>query len=466
MNKTKAQQIIEEFNRRKALNNFSILDSCFEEQKKFIQDPSKRKAALCSRRAAKSFSAAIMLMDACINNPNVANCYIGLTKETAKNVLLPHIKKLRSKFKIKCRIYKSPTSVVFDNGASILFFGIDDSESEREKLLGQAFKVAVIDECASITIDLKATIQEYISPTLLDHEGQLVLIGTPGNLRNYFCDVTTGLVPGWSNHYWTADRNPYVAKQYLEEIKELKEMYPNIEEDSGYQQHYLGKWTIDQEKKLYKYTNHNLIQELPPGNYNYILSLDLGWNDDNAFVIGAYKEYDNTLYIVHVHKQPKMIVDAINQKITELEKLYPFNRIVIDSANKQFVQELTYRTGRVFSPAAKTEKLNYIHLMNSDFVCNKIKIVEPNCKKLIEEYNVLTILDDTTSNYQVAIGNQMDHASDSALYCWRESYNYTNKPEEPKIIPNSEQAVDRFWEQEAEKLNKRKHMNYLESDWE
>lgn len=466
MNKLKAIKILQEIEKRNSNKKVDLLEGSFEEQKNFILDKSKRKAALCSRRAAKSYSAALMLIYACLENPNVANCYIGLTKETAKNVLIPHIKKIKKIFNLKCRIYKTPTSVVFPNGSSILFFGINDNEEEREKILGQAFKVAVIDECASMTIDLAATIKEYISPTLLDHDGQLVLIGTPGNLRNYFCDVTTNNVPGWSLHYWTADKNPYVAKQYLKEIEELKQLYPNILEDPGFQQHYRGKWTLDTDKKLYKASTANYIKELPPGDYQYLLSLDIGWNDDNAFTVGAFKEFDNTLYIVHCYKQPKMIVDTINNKIKELEKLYPFTRIVIDSANKQFVQELTYRTGRHFTPAAKTDKLNYIHLMNSDFICLKIKIVEPLCKDLIKEYDSLTILDDKTNNYQTAIGNQIDHGSDSSLYLWRESYNYNNKPEEPKVNPYSEQAVDKFWERETEKLQNRKEKDFMENDWE
>jgi phage terminase large subunit len=219
MDKNKALKILKEGRRRQ--EEQSILKDCFPEQLRFITDKSKKKAALCSRRASKSYSAAIMLIQACLENPNIANAYLGLTKETAKNVLIPHIKKLKRKYKLNCTIYKSPTSVTFPNGSSILFFGLNDSAEEKDKILGQAFKVVVIDECASMTIDLRATIQEFISPTLLDHEGQLVLIGTPQNLRNYFYDITTNKIPGWSVHRWTADKNPFVAKQYNNEIDEL-----------------------------------------------------------------------------------------------------------------------------------------------------------------------------------------------------------------------------------------------------
>ena len=466
MNKTKALKILKELEKRNSNKKVDLLEGSFEEQKNFILDKSKRKAALCSRRAAKSYSAALMLIYACLENPNVANCYIGLTKETAKNVLIPHIKKIKKIFNLKCRIYKTPTSVVFPNGSSILFFGINDSEEERDKILGQAFKVAVIDECASMTIDLAATIKEYISPTLLDHDGQLVLIGTPGNLRNYFCDVTTNNVPGWSLHYWTADKNPYVAKQYLKEIEELKQLYPNILEDPGFQQHYRGKWTLDTDKKLYKASTANYIESFDKQDYTYILSMDLGWEDQNSFVIGAYHPNDPYLYIVDTFAESKMLLDVTINKINELEKIYPISQYIIDSANKQYVEELRYRTRKPFQAATKPEKLKYIHMMNSDFAMNKIKILEPKCKSLIKEYDSLTKLDDKSENYQVVIGSQPDHCADAALYLWRASFHYMSQPAPVKPPIHSEQKVDEFWDREANRLQNKQEQNFYEKDWD
>lgn len=465
MNKTKALKILEELQKRQPIDLLNGPLS-FKEQTDFINDPAKLKFALTCRRAGKSYAAALMLMHTCHHNDTVSTAYIGLTRDSAKNVIIPHLKEIKKNSKIPCTFKKSPAEVQFPNGSNIKFFGINDTEDEREKLLGQHFKLAVIDESASYTIDLKATITDFIQPTLWDDEGQLVLIGTPGNLRNYFCEISEGRIPGWSGHFWLADKNPKVSKQYLNEIIEQKKLYPRIDEDPGFQQHYLGKWTIDPEMKLYKASINNYIDSFNQSDYNYILAMDLGWTDANSFIIGAYHENDKYLYIVESFSKSQMLLDETISKINELESKYNISQFIIDSANKQYVEELRYRTRKPFQAATKPEKLKYIHMMNSDFICDKIKIVKPNCNSLLKEYDALTKLNDTSENYQTVIGNQDDHNADAALYLWRASFHYMAQPKTPKVPINSEQKVDEFWEKEEQKLNNKIDQTFFEKDWQ
>ncbi len=226
-----------------------------------------------------------------------------------------------------------------------------------------------------------------------------------------------------------------------------------------------NKWTIDQEKKLYKYTANNLIQEFTGNNYQYILSMDLGWEDQNSFIIGAYHPNDICLYIIESFSESKMLLDVTINKINELEKKYKISHYLIDSANKQYVEELRYRTRKPFQAAAKTEKIKYIHMMNSDLTLRKIKIVEPNCQSLLQEWDILTKLKENTENYQVMIGNQPDHNADAALYLWRQSFHYLSQPEQEEI-KTPEQLQDDWWDRQAQKLNRRKDNNFLENDWE
>jgi len=361
------------------------------------------------------------MMDVCLKSSNVTCAYIGLTRDSAKNVILPHLKEIKKNFGVKCRFYKSPASVQFPNGSTILFFGINDTEEEREKLLGQHFKLAAIDEGASYTIDLKTTIKDFIEPTLWDDDGQLIIIGTPGNLRNYFCDITEGRVPGWSNHFWLTDKNPKTRDKYLQEITEKRRLYPNIDQDPGFQQHYLAKWTIDTDRILYKYQSYNLINDFKPKypieSYTYVLGMDLGWTDQNAFVVGAYHPHDGYMYLLNSYSEANMLMDMTINKIHELKRTYPISVYVIDSANKAYVEEMRYRTRIPFQAATKPEKMKYIHMMNSDLILNKIQIVEPNCQSLLQEYQSLTKLEES-NKYETAVGNQIDHNSDAALYIY------------------------------------------------
>lgn len=460
MNKKQAEKILQELHKR--TQGIDLLATSFPEQTDFIKDESKLKFALTCRRAGKSYAAALMLYDKCINGSDITCAYIGLTRDSAKNVIIPHLKEIKKNFNIKCRFMKSPASVQFPNGSSILFFGINDTEEEREKLLGQHFKLAIIDEGASYNIDLKAAIKDFIQPTLWDDDGQLVIIGTPGNLRNYFCDITEGRIPGWSRHFWLADKNPRVREQYLKEIEEQKALYPNIEEDSGFQQHYLGKWTIDETKKAYKCRTANYIESLPNNNYHYILGMDLGWEDENSFVVGAYADNDPTLYFIYSYSKNHMLMDDVIDKIKEIESKYTIENYIIDAANKQYVEELRYRTKRPFKPATKQEKINYVHLMNSDFAKLKLKVIPTSCQSLLKEYDYLTIDDSNPLKPKILGG---DHNADAALYLWRASYHYNSqKPIEEHKSP--EDIQDEWWDKEADKLNKQKEMNFIERDWQ
>ena len=459
MDKSKALKIIKEMEKRQQLTTVNLLADSFPEQTAFINDNSKMKSALTTRRAGKSYAAGLMLFQFCLQNPNAACAYIGLTRETAKNVMVePVLKKINRNFKTNARFYRSPASIKFPNGSYILFIGINDTEEEREKLLGQHFKLAVIDEGASYTIDLKTTIRDFILPTLTDDDGQLVMIGTPGNLRNYFCDITEGRIPGWSNHFWTANENHHVSKNWNKDIEKLKIDYPNIEDDPGFQQHYRGKWTLDTSKQAYKCTKSNYIESLPNATYKYILGMDLGWEDENSFVIGAYSDNDPTLYLVETYSKNHMLMDDMIEKLHQLESRYNISHYIIDAANKQYVEELRYRTKRPFTPANKQEKMKYVSMMNSDFILKKIKIIPAKCESLLKEYEYLMIDDSNPVKPKILGG---DHNADAALYLWRASYHYNSQAPKPDNRTPTDKIND-WWGEQEQQMEKEKNLPFWE----
>src|SRR5271165_6835805 len=65
----------------------AVQNSAFPEQRKFIDDPSKLKALHCTRRAAKSYTAALYMVETCLRYPN-SNClFIGLTRQSALDII-------------------------------------------------------------------------------------------------------------------------------------------------------------------------------------------------------------------------------------------------------------------------------------------------------------------------------------------------------------------------------------------
>lgn len=64
------------------------------------------------------------------------------------------------------------------NGGFLAIYSADNPDS----ILGEAFKLVIVDEAARVDVDV---IEAVIMPTLADHDGDLVLISTPNGI-NYF----------------------------------------------------------------------------------------------------------------------------------------------------------------------------------------------------------------------------------------------------------------------------------------
>src|ERR1700691_3421691 len=64
-----------------------VREAGFLEQRNFIDDPSKLKALHCTRRAAKSYTAGLYMVETCLKYPG-SNClFIGLTRQSALDII-------------------------------------------------------------------------------------------------------------------------------------------------------------------------------------------------------------------------------------------------------------------------------------------------------------------------------------------------------------------------------------------
>ena len=113
-----------------------------------------------------------------------------------------------------------------------------ETTSEIEKLRGGAYHGVIVDECKSFNpIVLSELVEDVIRPALADHNGKLILIGTPGrDLRGIFYEATqqpsplnvagrptnsrygSGIEAEWSSHHWDARDNvamPNIWKDFL-----------------------------------------------------------------------------------------------------------------------------------------------------------------------------------------------------------------------------------------------------------
>lgn len=463
------QLVLRELAQRRQYTVPLFLDGSFDLQKQFINNTSKFKALFATRRFGKSYTGGLYLFKEAWENPGTSLLYIGLTRESAKKIMWKDVlKPINRRLKLGCKFNETLLTCTLPNGSIIYLMGVDSSEDEKDKLLGQKYKLAVLDECASFSIDLRELVYGILKPAMADLGGTIVMLGTPGNLtKSLFYDVTTGAEPGWFVVRADTKDNPYMATKWAQEIAELKANQPYIIDTPMFKQMYLGQWVIDEDALVYKFNpERNTYVTMPlyaQGDWQYILGVDLGYEDASAFVVVAFHENDKALYVVDSAKRSHMDITDVATKIKELKHKYTIHKVVIDNANKQAVEEIQKRHQLPLAPANKTGKADFIEIMNSELIQGHIKLNAQCCQPLAEEWQNLVWKEKGTKREENPSCD--NHLADACLYAWRFCYQYLSetapKPRPawgtPELhaleVTEMEDAAVEYFER-LEKLNK------------
>lgn len=429
-----------ELQRRQVKTAPRFLDGNHKIQDDFIMHEGKLKALIATRRFGKSYTCGIYLLKTAYENPGVSCVYIALTRESARKIMYKDVlKPLNRKHKLGIKFNETLLTATLPNGSIIYLMGVDSSEDEKDKLLGQKYKLAVIDECASFNIDLRELVYGTLKPAMADLGGTIAMVGTPGNLtKSLFYDITTGIEPGW--HLVKADTkdNPYMAEKWAAEIAELTTNQPYIIETPMFKQMYLGQWVIDEDALVYKFNSDRNMYEILPlratGDWQYVLGVDLGYEDASAFVVCAYHEHDKILYIIDCYSRSKLDITDVADKIKGFKSKYGIYKVVIDGANKQAVEEIQKRHQIPLITADKTGKSDFIEIMNSELIMGRIKAHLHGAKQLVDEWQNLVWKERKNSAAKREENPACDnHLADACLYAWRYTYQYFS--ERPKKAP-------------------------------
>lgn len=410
---------------------FNIENIAFPKQKEFILDPHRLKALFCTRRAAKSYTGGLYLVHEALST-EACNClYIGLTRLSAKGIIWKDVlKDINKKNDLEMSFNGSELTATTQNGSIIYVTGADADDTEMEKLLGKKYRLVIIDEAASFTIDLRRLIYGILKPATVDQGGSICLLGTSGNLTSgLFFDITTSQEVGWKLFKWSAFDNPHVAQKWQDELDDIAKNRPAFMQTPLFRQWYLNEWVIDADSLVYRFAygrNEYTAALQVQASWQYVLGVDLGYDPDpSAFVVVAFHEHDSTLYILECFKETEMDITAVAQRIKWYQTKYDIQRVVIDGANKQAVMEIQKRHGIALTPADKTGKIDFIQIMNAEMMDGKIKL-SSQTQDLKDEY--LRLIWDEKSLIKKEHPNCDNHLTDAALYAWRFCYQFLSAP--------------------------------------
>ena len=277
------------------------------------------------------------------------------------------------------------------------------------------------------------------------------MIGTPSAAcSGLFYRATTDPKMGYSRHHWTILENPFVphAKQWLEKRMKQKGW---AGDNPIYLREWRGQWIRSNDSLVYGFTDErNVTQTVPwdEHSWQFILGVDLGYEDATAFVVGAFCEDLPDFYIVEDYKRSKMLPSEIAQLIKKYRDEYQIKVMVADTGGlgRSIVEEFRRRHGLNLRAAEKRNKLSYIELMNSDLSAGRVKVLS-GCS-ILDEWRLLQ-WDEDRRKEDKRFDN---HISDAALYAWRESRHYAHTRNEDAITygsPEYWQQVEEQYEQNA-----------------
>lgn len=417
---------------------FDITEYLFKEQLEFVRDPAPNKVAVCSRRSGKTTSCAAHLIETATSNEEVVCLYITLSRNNAKKIIWRELKKINREFKLGGVENLSELSMTFPSTRSIVYLSGAKDTNEIEKFRGLALKLCYIDEGQSFREYIKELIDDVLAPALMDYAGTLCLIGTPGPIpTGYFhdCSEKKGT---WSKHAWNFFDNPFLtvkSKMTHQQMLDRELLRRGVDvSDPSIQREWFGKWVLDSDSLLLHYQEAlNHFSELPADKYNYIMGIDLGFNDADAIAVLAWSETSPYTYLIEEVVVNKQGLTELVGQIQALQKKYPISKMVIDEGGlgKKLAEEMRRQHGIPVQAADKARKMENIAFMNDALRTGRLKA--PAKSKFAQDTYLVEIDRDKSTPDKIKVSNKY-HSDiiDAVLYAFKESPAFSYLPPTPK----------------------------------
>lgn len=454
-----------------------IESELFEQQVDFVNDPSREKGALCTRRAGKTSMWARYARKVTLKHERVIVRIWGITRLRAKQMLWDELKLLDARHKIECNYNETELTARLPNGSEIRLLGAD-KDKEAQKKRGDKTILEIVLEAQLYGPFLKSLVEDIAMPCLFDLKGTMCLEGTPGPVcAGYWFDVSgnedfaskwlsrggkEGSGAGWSMHRWSLLDNPKMPQwegkaNWREiaraEVAALKLRRRWTEQSPTYLREYLGRWVNDLGALYYRFDpNRNTftLDEVKPWGpgWEHTLGWDLGFKDDMAIVVWAFHPSRAELYEAFSWKKPGALSAEVVGVIRDLETKgvdgTAFNvvRKFADTGGggKMYVEDITSRYGMQFQAAKKTEKYEHVRLFNDDLQGGFIRLQRDSV--YAQELATLPRDLDWPPPEKPEAAPREDprfpnHCSDAGLYGYRGSWHYLHEETPAKSAPGT-----------------------------
>lgn len=409
------------------------VDAAFPAQRPFVEDDSRYISAQCSRRAGKTNGLAIRFFKTMAKYPKSQCIYLGLTLDSARDIFWPVLQELNDRYALGCKFVDSTLTMKHPNGAQLKLYGAD-MKNFIKRLKGRKYPGVGIDEAQDFGIHLQSLVDDVLTPSIADYtDGWLAVTGTPGPVpQGYFFDITQNKKYGFSHHGWTLYDNPHMPNPQVF-VEGLKEKRGWLDSNPTLQREYLNRWVLDVESLWIRYNPDCHYTDLPNKKWNYILGVDIGYNDADAIAVIAWSEECKETYLVEEIIKPKQGITALFTMLEAAQKKYNAYKIVMDEGalGKKIAEDLVPRFQVPFVAADKSKKQTNVELLNDDLRLARFK-AKSDSRFAKDSYLIQIDWDHTTPNRIVVKKKPHSDIIDAVLYAFKDSYAFTHKEEDNK----------------------------------
>jgi hypothetical protein len=411
---------------------FDLGSILFGPQLAFVQDPAPFADAVCSRRAGKSVGIGAWLAEGPLIKPKAPSLYLTQTRGAAKRIIWSTLLDLNRRYRLGYEPNEAEL-VLKRNGVGMVYLAGLDNKSEIEKARGTGWGRVAIDEAQSLPQYVKELVEDVLMPSLMDHDGQIRMIGTPAPVPvGYFHDVTTS--PEWTHHRWTVWENPHVpnARAMLEKVLKARGL---TTDDPSIQREWWGRWVLDLNSLVFRYdAAKNGYTALPKAKapWRYVIGVDFGHSDADAVALLAYSDDSPCTWLVEEWTLAKAGISPVMEKVMEMRSRVGDGNvtgIVCDPAGMgtKIITEFQQRFQVPAKAADKQAKVAYIELLNDAMRTGRF-FARPSGIFAHDAMLVEWDRDKSTNERRVISDRFHSDICDAVLYAFRESLAWTHDP--------------------------------------
>lgn len=404
----------------------------FEPQRAFVFDPAKRIVNWSGRRSGKTRGLLVRGLRAVAAHPG---CWVPIIERTttcqSAQMVWKELLELNERYGLQAKVHNTLLQATFPNRARLQLVGAETVEA-ADKLRGEHPPEALLDEAGTFRPHvLEYLLREVLEPSLLDHDGTLVMAGTPSARRaGPFAAACTTSDAAWSRHHWTFMDNDALPLDMAGEPAEsrraaraswfdaLLERYGWTIDTPWVQREYLGHWVEDTEGLIYRLAafNHHGVVTPPADGMRYGLGIDFGYDPDpSAFVVIGWMPGRPDVWALESHERKRLIPSALAAEVERLRARFRFDFIVADcgGAGKFPAEEMVQRYGIPVQAARKRGKEAHVAFLNGDLASGNLHLVEATNEALIADLYALRRAEGTAWAEDARDDN---HLPDALLY--------------------------------------------------